>query len=171
MGEVCRAHGIKGYLYIRLFHEDRDWLPLVQKLYFSLSLEGNLLHAYRFSLKKFRPFQKGFLAVLPEIQTRDEATVFRGFGVYISKVDLQKKKKAEELFWMELTDFHLVSIEKKWKAPIVGIFNNGEQLLLRVLKKEKKEMLIPFVKEWIVKIDQEKKVLFFHLPKGIEDLN
>ena len=175
MGEVCRAHGIKGHLYIRLFHEGRAWLPLVQKLHFTSepSLEGKLLHTYSFFLKTFRPFQKGFLAVLQEIQTRNEATFFRGFQVYMSKVDLQKKRKKEGdmPFWVELTDFHLAHVEKKWEAPIVGILSHGKQLFLRVARKGEEEILIPFVKEWLVKRDDEKKILFFRLPEGIEDLN
>ena len=198
IGEVSRVHGIKGHLYIRLFHNHEDsedkmlWLPLVQKLYFSqkplsasLGEEKEEIEAYSFPLKTFRPFQKGFLAVLQEVQNRDEAEFFRGFQVHISKSDLQSKNKnkgqrREAPFWMELTDFHLAHAGKKWKAPIVGLSSNGAQILLKVAKEGRKgkegeereeEMLIPFVKEWLVKLDNKRKILFFHLPEGIEDLN
>ena len=115
VGQVCRAHGLKGELYIKLPLKDSSWLPLVQQLHFTSSLKEEPTASL--FLKAFRPFQKGFLAVLEGLENRSEAESFCHLQVLVTKSDLQrrKRKKKEMPFLVELMDFHLVHAEKNGK--------------------------------------------------------
>ena len=69
----------------------------------------------------------------------------------------------------QLIGYRLVDINKKQIGEIVNIINNYQQDLIEVMYIEKK-LLIPYVDEMIIQINDDEKVIEMELPDGILDL-
>ena len=54
-------------------------------------------------------------------------------------------------------------------GKVVSIENYGGDDLINVRKENGKEILVPFIDEFVKKIDVEKKMVFFELIDGFED--
>ncbi len=84
--------------------------------------------------------------------------------------ELVSKKTEIEIQGHELIGF-LVSDSASGDVGVVNeiIENKNQQTL--VLKRNDKEILIPFVKDFIIRIEKQKKIILMNIPDGLIDLN
>jgi 16S rRNA processing protein RimM len=54
-------------------------------------------------------------------------------------------------------------------GKIMGVSDNGEQVLVTLRFKDR-EVILPVVEDFIDKVDEEKKVLYFNAPEGLIDV-
>jgi ribosomal 30S subunit maturation factor RimM len=61
--------------------------------------------------------------------------------------------------------------KKTMLGHVVEIYETKAQTTLEVkLEGSEKTVLIPFVKDWILKEDEDKRTLYFELPEGLLDI-
>jgi 16S rRNA processing protein RimM len=56
-------------------------------------------------------------------------------------------------------------------GTIIDVIRNPGQWLLRILSPAKKELLIPLHEDFIISIDNNKKIIAMDLPEGLTDIN
>jgi len=71
----------------------------------------------------------------------------------------------------DLTGYKVTLSNKSILGTIGEIINNPGQDLLKIISPEKKEILIPFHEDFIVRIDKKKKTIVVEIPEGLTDLN
>ena len=114
-------------------------------------------------------FNEGFLS-FEEITTPEKAKQFSGSEIFVSE------KEAETFFKDDAGVYHFLIGYKanEEKAGLIGevteIMENPGQILCMLKSKSKKEIIIPFVAEFIMKIDKRKREIYFCLPDGMLDI-
>ncbi len=154
------AHGIKGDLYVLVFSGDVSWLPKMKKL----SLDGE-----SFDVVRAKPFKKGFIATLKGFDNRNRAEEVKGAEVHVP-AEFFVSKHGEQVFLSELLGFEVEDKNLGKLGSIKGFSSNGSQDLL-VIENNKKEVEIPFVKDFVVKMDFKTKTILTDLPEGLLEIN
>lgn len=106
---------------------------------------------------------------LDEIHSPEEARPLLGKGVYIEP-DLYKKLfPASSPLEEDLTGFQILDIHSRNSGKIQSLQSLSGQLLANVLFNEK-VCLLPLSEDFIVSVDEKKKIIKMNLPEGIWDL-
>jgi 16S rRNA processing protein RimM len=106
---------------------------------------------------------------LQDYNTPETAQQLIGYSVFIADAD-RPVTRPDQLFEHKLTDYTIVDKTAGTVGKINDLIESTEQLLLQV-DHNGSEVLIPFVEDFIVKIDKRKKILYLDLPEGLIDLN
>ena len=157
IGYFSKTHGVKGHLIIK-----------ADKHFFIEDVEAVFIETPTgmapYFIKTFSENNNGFIIELEDVDAIEKAKTFIGKQVYIS-TDLIDEAEA---------DFDWVGYEiiDKTYGSLGEVFNtsdNGQQVLVTVKFKEK-EVILPLVDDFIEKIDETEKKLFFNAPEGLIDV-
>ena len=110
---------------------------------------------------------KTFIAKLSGIDSEEKAREFSGSEFYFPASSL-KLSKSEEFYFEGLGGWKVFNGDDFMGEVAEAVDNNG-QILLTVINAGN-EFLIPLVEEFIIKTDEEDKVLILSLPDGLTDL-
>lgn len=162
VGRVADAHGIKGELYIRTFSGAFDWLD---------ELEGGLLMRETDSVQKSftpilkRPHKEGFILRTKEILDRNEAELWRKAWFLIPE-ELLLSREGEVIYLKEIQDFLIFDEVLGEVGRVEGFSSNGMQdLIVTHYRGEQRE--IPFVADFVIRIDFKEKKIHMKLPEGL----
>ena len=162
-GSVQKAHGVKGE--VLLTSDSGYWPdPFPQKVFIALPSSQDLCV---YKVIKSRLSAKGCLLQLEGCEDRDSALLLQGCLLYLENQEFISQK-GDSLFLSELAGFSVMSNAQKM-GMVSRFISHSHQDLIVVQKPSKKECLIPFVKEYIHKIDFQKKTLYLNLPKGFSE--
>ncbi len=102
------------------------------------------------------------------IDSENKAEKLRNIEIFCKKNQLlEEDYNASET--KRLIGYKLLDIGEEHIGEITNIINNYQQDLIEVMYIEKK-LLIPYVDEMIIQINQDEKVIEMELPDGILDL-
>ena len=164
IGKVLDAHGIKGDIYCIVFSGDVSWITKIK----SLNLK-NQLSDQTFEILKIKAFKKGFIATLNGFSNRNKAEEYKGFEIWV-ETTLFTSKNGEAIYLNELLNFNVEDKIIGEIGYVRSFSSNGLQDLLEISNKGK-TFPIPFVKDFILKIDFENKKIHTQLPEGLLEIN
>lgn len=166
IGKVFDAHGIRGDLAITVFSKDINWIDGAKTL--NLVKDGQTTIV---DVLKTRPHKKGFVCQLKGFTDRNRAEEAIGSEVWVDS-KLFTSNEGEALFLKEILNFEVVDVEQKRIGIIEAFSTNGIQDLLVVVNREiNKYYDIPFVKEFVIEVDQTNKKIILNLPEGLLEIN
>jgi len=159
VGHVTGAFGVQGWVRIKPYSADA----------------GALLHARRWWLDKpelrdvdvlqARRHGEEVVAQLVGIAGRDLAETLKGAVVQISRRHFPATDD-NEFYWVDLIGLAVVNLQGESLGTVSGLIESGAHPILRVdlsdvsgVEKRQREMLIPFVDQFIKKVDQAGKVI------------
>jgi 16S rRNA processing protein RimM len=165
IGKVREAHGLKGDLYILIFSGDVSWVTKVKT--FALKNKGGEVDTYE--IERIKPFKKGVIVKGKGITDR---TLAEGLehSEFLIDAELLVSKPGETIFLNEILNFKLKDVEQVVLGDIVGFSSNGVQDLLVIQTKAAKKVEVPFIDEFIKKIDFKHQAVVMDLPEGLFDL-
>ncbi len=157
IGYFSKTHGVKGQLIIRA---DKDFSINDVKAVFIETPTG----IAPYFVKTFSESNNGFIIELEDIDAVEKAKKLIGKQVRIN-ADLINETEAE-FDWMgyEVIDKHYGSL-----GTVFSVSDNGQQVLVTIKFKEK-EVILPLADDFIEKIDENEKKLFFNAPEGLIDV-
>ena len=157
VGKVLDAHGIRGDIYCIVFSGDASWVDQLETLKLGTEV---------FKINRIKEFKKGFIASLEGFSDRNRAESYKGREVWVDeKLFVSEDGEAlflKEILGFEVHDKHLGAIGK-----ITGFSSNGMQDLLVISEK----IEVPFVKEFVLNMDFDKKIISTVLPEGLLEIN
>jgi len=167
-------------------------LVIVGKIIKAFGLRGELKVHPEVFLENFREF-KTFIVFLPrggkrvfevdymrqgageslilklkDINDRDAAEILRGRFLYVEKEKLAEKAEGE-YYLFELMDMQVIE-GGKVKGRVIDFILSGTNLVL-VLEMEGKEILVPFVKEYIKSVNTDSREMVVEIPSDLKELN
>ena len=166
VGKVREAHGLKGDLYVLVFSGDISWAKKMKS--FTLK-KKNEEEAYEFEVERIKPFKKGIIVKGKGIADRTAAEGLEHSEFFIAE-DLLVSAPGERIFLNEIQNFKLKDAEQVLLGEIVSFSSNGVQDLLVVKTTDDKKVEVPFVDEFIKKIDFKHQTVVMDLPEGLFDL-
>ena len=106
----------------------------------------------------------GFVVSLEDVLKVEVAKTLVGKKVFVAS-DLINEAEAD-LSWL---GFELVDKVHGSLGNILGVSDNGEQALV-TLNYKNREVILPVVEDFIEKVDEENKILYFNAPDGLIDV-
>ena len=164
IGIVSKKIGFKGKISVKInFGSPNDYLNL-DFLY--IELDKKLTP---FKISSLNSKKNIFLELkLDQINCEDKTIRLLKKNVYVKKENIPLQN-VDKLNLTEYLNFEVTDSNHENIGFINDIYNNKLQNLIEIKNKEKK-ILIPFVKNYIVKIDKKNKILILDLPEGMLDL-
>ncbi len=167
IARIKKSHGIHGHLYIEATSQIIDFLQQIEFVY--ILINGDYV-PYFFEDKK-RVNQKVLLAKFDDIHSPEKARVLSGRAVFLEK----SKVPEDVLLRPELQSAVLSHSLEGYKLKAKGYPEEMSIIriepypahLMAVVRKGEQQCLIPFIDDWIVEIDESKKIVEMDLPLGL----
>ena len=170
VGLITSCHGINGQVKIkslsdfeeRFLKPGKRWLQKENES----PLEIELISGYR------QPGKENFIIRFKGINTRNNAEQFKKYKILV-KTDKLPKLNKNEFHLLELVNLEVKTLkdeELKLIGKVINLENEQNNLLIIELFKNKKKVLVPFVKEIVPLIDIKNNFLVIAPPKGLLEL-
>ena len=170
IGVITSSHGVAGKLNIKSLSDfnERFTKPgtrWIQK-YNEEPIPFKLTSGFQ------KPGKDSFIISLEGIKNRNEADNLKQYKLLVKANDMPKLKD-NEFHLNQLLNLDvklLVESEIKVIGKVVDLITENNNLIVIRLNQNNKDVLIPFVKEIVTKIDRKNKYLVINPPKGLLDL-
>lgn len=164
VGKVKSAHGLKGEVFVFIFSKDTSWYKKLK--YCQLKdLKSELTN---YTVEKVKPHKEGLIIQLMGVTNRNESENLIGQEFYINE-ELLKSQKGETIYLSEILGFE-VYLDDQCVGQVEAFSSNGPQDLL-VVRNEEHLFEIPFVEDFIQKLDFETKIISMSFPPELMEIN
>lgn len=157
LGEIYREHGLHGQAKVYVYSGNALNLRAGQAVWLE---SGDKKIQTR--IQMIQPQQKWFLVRFECFQTPEDVRAWRKAALFVDRKAMIEPEKGEE-YLEDLIGRELIS-EGALLGKIVGLVHGNPNPHFLV-KKNKKEILIPVVKQWIKKIEADQVTM--SLPEGL----
>ena len=170
VGLITSCHGIKGQLKVKSLSdfEERFLNPGIRWLQKENEPPSQIELTSGFK----QPGKETFIIKLQGISNRNQAEQLKKYKILVKTNKIPKLKK-EEFHLLELINLQVKSKEDnelKIIGRVIDLENEKNNLLVIKLFKNKKKVLIPFVKEIVPLVDIKNNFLIINPPKGLLEL-
>lgn len=162
IGRVLKTHGVGGEIVISLLPEI-DWTEDIE--FFVCSMDGILVP---FFIENIRGRSSTTIIVkFDDIDTLDSAKLLQGVKVFLPK----RYAVIDETLFLpnRYVGYGVNDKENGWLGSIEAVDESTLNVLFLVRSGER-ERILPVNEEWIESIDEERRIIHFHLPEGVADL-
>ena len=160
LGSFTRVHGVKGNLILKPDTDDPARYRKTKKLF--IEVDGTL-REYASQTLSAGPQQ--LIIHLEGLDDRDEATAFVRCDVYLPLSELPPSK-GKHIYFHEAIGMKVVDELAGALGVIDTIYDLPHQPVAQVLYSGK-EVLIPFIQQFIQRIDRKERVIYMTLPEGL----
>lgn len=157
IGYFSKTHGVKGQLILKT---EKDFDVDALKALFIETATGKA----PYFVTEVKEAGANLVLELEEVPNVEKARMLIGKQVYIDASLIEEEESDDAWIGFELIDAHHGSL-----GQVSAVSDNGQQMLLS-LQHKGKEIILPMVEEFIEKIDEENKKIFFQAPEGLIEL-
>jgi 16S rRNA processing protein RimM len=169
VGTVQKPHGIKGELFVRLETDRPDAVFAAGRALVLGDADGNP-SGDLLTIERARAFKGGMLVKAAGHGARTpELDELRGRTLLIPR-DQAEAPAEDEVFYHDLLGMKVVTAAEGEIGTVGEVYDAPAGPMLSVRRKGAKELLIPFVREMIRRVDAAEKVLELDLPAGLLEL-
>ena len=165
VGKVMRPHGLGGLLRIYSYAQAVETFLKADSIFLKLDPEEFREH----SVVSLKTHRNAHLLKLEGLDSLEDAEMCRGAEILIRKDSLDPKDE-EEYFWFELMGLEVYLENGRYMGVLKDILNTGSNDIY-IVRKGKKEILIPALYDVIKKIDLESSKMIVVDMEGLFDLN
>ena len=164
LGKISKPFGVKGQVKVLPFNPETANLTNIKAVYIGQSSTS----ASFFQVKSTKLSGKYIVLCLEDINTIDDAELLRNLEVYINKDNL-KQTKEDEYYHYDLIGLNVYTEKNLFLGIIKDILNTSGHDIL-ICKNDNKEILIPVVSDFVIKVDLEKKIIIVNLIEGLDEI-
>ncbi len=169
VGTVQKPHGVRGELFVRL-ETDRPGAVFAAGRILVLGDAAGRPTEARLTVERARAFKGGMLVKTVELAGRDDALEgLRGHTLLIPRADAAVPGD-DEVFYHQLLGMRVSTAAEGELGTVAEVYDAPSGPLLSVKRRGKQELLIPFVRDTIRRLDAAEKVLELDLPAGLLEL-
>ena len=163
VGRLGRPHGVHGEISVEV-RTDEPELRFAKGSKLSVKESNNQL-----TVLSSRWHQEKMLVKFEEITDRDLANEIKGKTLTI-KIDPNSiETKKDQYYEFQLAGLKVIDKNDKTLGQITEVITNLAQDLLVVETVDKREVLVPFVKQIVTNVDLDKKLVIMDPPTGLFD--
>ena len=151
IGVLSKVHGLNGELRFVVLTNIPELLEDLDEVFLYSDKEKR---GFYLEVESIREGPKSLLIKFSEFDTREDAQKLVGFEVYVPKDKLPEL--AEDEYMYDEIEGCEVFEDGKDTGKVVDIIDTGANGVL-VVKKDKREKLVPFIKDYVEDVDLEKK--------------
>jgi 16S rRNA processing protein RimM len=163
LGRILKIQGYDGTMTVKLGKDFIDNIPEMESVF--LEIEGKpvpfFISSSQYSGSEILKLRfEGF-------GTYEKVSDFAGCLVFLTTGKVKSPRSGNK----SITGFKVILSNKTALGSIEEIINNPGQDLLKIISPEKKEILIPYHDDFIVRIDKKKRIITVQLPEGLTEIN
>ena len=162
VGTIIATHGIKGELKVKIetsFPEER--FKKGSKLFFKSD------HSYQeVIVSSYRTHKQMALITINHLENINDVLTFVGKGLYVNR-SLQNDLQEDDFYYNEIIGLIVYDEDGHALGSVGDIMEVPQGEILIISKKDGKEALVPFVDEYIKKIDLEKGIIIISPIEGL----
>ena len=163
VGRLGRPHGVHGEISVEV-RTDEPEIRFAKGSKLSVKENNNQL-----TVLSSRWHQEKMLVKFEEITDRDLANEIKGKTLTI-KIDPNSiETKKDQYYEFQLAGLKVIDKNDKTLGQIKEVITNLAQDLLVVETVDKREVLVPFVKQIVTNVDLDKKQVIMDPPTGLFD--
>ncbi|ALQ50140.1 ribosome maturation factor RimM [Nitrosomonas ureae] len=155
MGHIIGPYGVHGWIKINPYTEHLDGLMEYSQWWLGdENTEWHKVHVVNGHI-----YGTTLLVKLKEYSDRTQATKLKGIQIAIPRNWLPdlSENGVDGYYWTDLINAKVLNLKGEKLGTVVGLFATGANDVLRIIRidQEKKEILIPCISQYVVKIDLE----------------
>lgn len=162
VGRIRRPHGVGGEILVEVLSEIEGRMHPGSRL--SLLSGERSIAVQVLSAKQHR---LGMILQLDAFSSRDEVEVLRGAELTVDRSEVPPAP-AGAYYHFDLIDCDVYDQAAGRLGKVVDVVEDGGGELLRIQDRQR-EVLVPFVAEFVVRVDQTDKRIDLALPPGLMD--
>ena len=159
VGQLLKTHGLKGELCFRF---DTDVFDTKNADFFVLETEGIFvpffIEEYRFRSNKTA------LVKFEGVDTVEQARKLSHLLMYLPNSFFEAENEIDTIRYF--TSFNIQDTNLGHVGKIISVDETTENVLF-VVERNNDEVLIPATDDFILNIDEEKRVIYMNLPEGL----
>ena len=170
IGIITSSHGLEGKLNIKSLSDFEERFTQPGKRWIQKYDEEPI--PYRLISGSQKPGRDSFIISFEGINDRNAADNLKQYKLLVKSNDMPKLKDNEfhvnQLLGLDVKLY--VKSEIKIIGKVIDLLTENNTLIVIRLNQNNKNVLVPFVKEIVTKIDKKNKYLIIDPPKGLLDL-
>ncbi len=159
VGFLRRPHGVHGEIIMDLHTDFPERLKSGRKLFI-----GDEHKAV--TLTGARPHAKGMLVSFKNIETPEDAGLYRNQWIYVKSTDVPPLPEGK-LYQHELLGFAILNEDGNPLGELVEIIETGANDVYVVRNESGKEILLPAIPSVVLELDPARRLMRVHLLEGL----
>ena len=162
VGRIGKPHGLSGAFRFFLDREFKNKKKLPG--HFLLNLKGNFTPWFVTSIE-WTGFNEGYI-LFEEVTSPEKGKLYTGTELCLGEKDISTyfKKDAQSLDY--LVGYMAIDEDEGQLGLITEVIENPGQVLLSI-SKDGKEIMVPFVEDFVLELNKRKKEITLSLPEGL----
>ncbi len=163
IGVISSTHGIKGEVKVFPTTDDVNRFKKLKEVYLDAGKEKLTLHPE--SVKFFKQF---VILKFKEYDNINDVEQFRQKSLLVDRQNAVKLRK-DEYFIADLIGLKVITDEEKTLGILKDVLQTGANDVYIVEMEDGKEVLLPAIKECVLKVDVEAGEVLVHVMDGLLD--
>lgn len=163
IGVISSTHGIKGEVKVFPTTDDVNRFKKLKEVYLDTGKEKLTLHPE--SVKFFKQF---VILKFKEFNNINDVEQFRQKSLWVDRQNAVKLRK-DEYFIADLIGLKVITDEDKTLGVLKDVLQTGANDVYIVETEDGKEVLLPAIKECVLKVDVEAGEVLVHVMPGLLD--
>lgn len=165
LGKISKKFSFKGELLIYLDTDEPYLYTELESVF--VNFNGNLVP---FFIEKSSIHKNEFLRVkFEDVDSEAEAEKLLGLEVHLP-VELLPELEGTNFYFHEIIGYSVQDKRKGNIGTITNINDTTAQALFIIEDNQNKQILIPIIDDFIIKLDRENKIIDLDTPEGLIDL-
>ena len=170
VGLITSCHGINGHVKVKSLSDFEERFLKPGKRWLQKENESPSTIELTSGFKQ--PGKEIFIIKLEGINSRDDAEKLKKYKILV-RTNILPQLKKEEFHLLQLINLKVKTLENdqlKIIGKVINLENEKNNLLVIELLKNKKNVLVPFVKEIVPLVDIKNNFLIIDPPNGLLEL-
>jgi 16S rRNA processing protein RimM len=163
VGAITQPHGIKGEVKVFPTTDDVNRFKKLKKVILDTGKEKLELE-----IEGVKFFKQYVILKFKGIDNINDVEKYKGNKLLVTRENAVKLKK-NEYFIADMIGMKVETEEDKEFGTLIDVLATGANDVYVVEMKNKKEVLIPAIKQCILDVDIEKRIMKVHIMKGLLD--
>ena len=159
VGAITSTHGVRGEVKVFPTTDDAKRYSKLKEVY----LEDKLVH-----IEGVKYFKNLVIVKFKEYDSLNEVESIKGKNLYVTRENAVKLKK-DEYFVADLIGLRVIDEEKNIGGELVDVMSTGANDVYIISLDDKRELLLPAIKECILNVDIEEGVIKVNILEGLLD--
>ena len=164
IGSIATTHGVHGEVKVYPTTDDPGRYKKIKEVILDNGKEKKTAH-----IEQTKFFKQMVIVKFKEYHTMDEAEKLRGYELYVTREHAIPLKK-NEYYIADLIGMTVLTDEGNEFGIIDDVLQTGANDVYVVKQISGKEVLLPAIKDCILSVDVEAKVMKVHVLDGLLDL-
>ena len=161
VGVITSPHGLRGDVKVFPTTDDVNRFKKLKKAYIDTGKEKMPV-----TVEQARFFKNMVILKFKEMNRIEDCEPFRNKDILITR-DQAVKLNPDENFIADLIGMTAVSDDETLKGTLTDVIETGANDVYVIALEDGRELLLPAIKECILKVDVEGEQLTFHLMEGL----